>query len=70
MAIIMLFFVAIGFCGGLVETSFALFPVPDELRTQARFLFTRWQSVDKGLWFLAFFMQSLLCFIEFERLQC
>ena len=51
MAIIMSFFVAIGFCGGLVASSFSLFPVPEALRTQAAFLFTRWQSVGMGFWF-------------------
>ena len=50
MAILMSFFVAIGFCGGLVASSFALFPVPDALRTQAPFLFTGWQFVDTGFW--------------------
>ena len=47
----MSFFVAIGFCGGLVASSFALFPVPDALRSQAPFLFSGWQSVGTGFWF-------------------
>ena len=51
MAILMSFFVAIGFCGGLVASSFALFPVPDALRTQAPFLFSGWQSVGTDFWF-------------------
>ena len=51
MAIIMSFFVAIGFCGGLVALSFALFPVSDELSTQAPFLFAGWQLVGAGFWF-------------------
>ena len=51
MAIIMSFFVAIGFCGGLVASSFALFPVSDELRAQAPFLFAGWQLVGASFWF-------------------
>ena len=50
MAILMSFFVAIGFCGALVASSFAIFPVPDSLHTQAPFLFTGWQSVGTDFW--------------------
>ena len=50
MAILMSFFVAIGFCGSLVASSFSLFPVPDALYTQAPFIFTGWQSVDGAFW--------------------
>ena len=50
MAILMSFFVAIGLCGALVASSFAIFPVPDSLHTQAPFLFTGWQSVGTNFW--------------------
>ena len=50
MAILMSFFVAIGFCGSLVASSFSLFPVPDALYTQAPFIFTGWQPVDGAFW--------------------
>ena len=50
MAILMSFFVAIGFCGSLVAASFALFPVPDTLLKQAPFLFTGWKGVDTTFW--------------------
>ena len=45
-AILMSFFVAIGFCGGLVASSFAPFPVPDAMHKQTPFLFTSWQAVE------------------------
>ena len=50
MAILMSFFVAIGLCGALVASYFAIFPVPDSLHTQAPFLFTGWQSVGTDFW--------------------
>ena len=50
MAILMSFFVAIGFCGGLVASSFAIFPVPDAMHKQAPFLFTSWQAVETTFW--------------------
>ena len=49
-AILMSFFVAIGFCGGLVASAFSVFPVPESLRTQAPFLFTGWQLVGSWFW--------------------
>ena len=54
MAILMSFFVAIGFCGGLVASSFALFPVPDAMHKQAPFLFTSWQAVETTFWLWMF----------------
>ena len=54
MAIIMSFFLAIGFCGGLVASFFALFQVPESLRIQVPFLFTGWQSVSTSFWFWIF----------------
>ena len=50
MAILMSFFVTIGLCGALVASSFAIFPVPDTLRTQAPFLFAGWQTVGTDFW--------------------
>ena len=50
MAILMSFFVAIGLCGALVASSFAIFPVPGSLHIQAPFLFTGWQSVGTNFW--------------------
>ena len=69
MAILMSFFVAIGFCGGLVASSFVLFPVPDALSAQAPFLFTGWQflSTDFWLWILVIALGASLALLLMTR---
>jgi drug/metabolite transporter (DMT)-like permease len=46
----MSFIVAIGLCGGIFATGLTVFPVSEELITQAPFLFKGWQAVDSWFW--------------------
>ena len=50
LAILMSFIVAIGLCGGIFATGLTVFPVSEELITQAPFLFKGWQAVDSWFW--------------------
>ena len=50
LAILMSFIVAIGLCGGVFATGLTVFPVSEELITQAPFLFKGWQAVDSWFW--------------------
>ena len=54
MAILMSFLLAIGVCGGLVASSFSIFPVMESLQVDAPFLFTGWQPVDSKFWMWIF----------------
>lgn len=54
MAILMSFLLAIGVCGGLVASSFSIFPVMESLQADAPFLFTGWQPVDSKFWMWIF----------------
>jgi len=47
LAILMSFFVTIGLAGGLVASSFSLFPVPADLFSDAPFLYRGWNQVDQ-----------------------
>ena len=46
----MSFIVAIGLCGGAFATWLTVFPVSQEMITQAPFLFRGWQVVDVWFW--------------------
>lgn len=50
MAISMSFFSAIGLCGALIASYYAIFPVQDQLYTKAPFLFTGWHTVSAVFW--------------------
>ena len=50
LAILMSFIVSIGIVGAFATTGLTLFPVSDELRQQAPFLFSGWQSVEGIFW--------------------
>ena len=50
LAILMSFIVAIGLCGGIFATGLTVFPVSEELITQAPFLYKGWQAVDSQFW--------------------
>ncbi|MEL0077036.1 MAG: DMT family transporter [Alphaproteobacteria bacterium] len=50
LAILMSFIVAIGLCGGIFATGLTMFPVSEELITQAPFLYKGWQAVDSQFW--------------------
>ncbi len=50
LAILMSFIVAIGLCGGIFATGLTVFPVSEELITQAPFLYKGWQVVDSQFW--------------------
>lgn len=53
-AILMSFFFALGICGGLVASSFSIFPVRGSLLSEAPFLFSGWQPVDSKFWLWMF----------------
>ena len=50
LAILMSFIVSIGIVGAFSTTGLTLFPVSDEMRQQAPFLFSGWQSVEGIFW--------------------
>ena len=52
LAILMGFIVSIGLCGAIGSTALTVFPVSNELLSQAPFLFKGWQSVDGLFWLL------------------
>ena len=51
LAILMSFIVGIGICGGIITTTFSLFPVSTGLLNVASFLFSPWASVGADYFF-------------------
>jgi drug/metabolite transporter (DMT)-like permease len=50
MAILISFFIAIGFCGAFVASTFSLLPIPNSLTLEAPFLFSGWRTVGSSFW--------------------